>query len=369
MKLRLSSSLRIAAWLPAILLLLTACHKQANGIDPIDEVEEITTQSTDSTTQTRPEESPATPPTAPDDPGTPPTDAPAPPVAPPSEPPADPVNPPTDPTQPTNPTLPQPGKAGQLWARGVSREQGWYDVNKKKDGRGADGLLCWAASASCMLQWWMDDYERNGHSLPAGLRRGKGENYELKIFEEFMANWTNEGASAFVGCRWYLSGENVAATYSNFARLTGSAGGQLRSIYEPVSHRMGSDYARHIGGYSTWDTGSGRTEPALEIFSKLILQALSEGIVSLDINPAFSGSHAITLWGCEYNEQGIITHMYITDSDDLIDNFRAPRTPILHRFELASSPREPRVVGLLGMRYKKFVQIQTFDTLRGYPVS
>ena len=262
------------------------------------------------------------------------------------------------------------GKLATKWVKGVNQHSGWYDVNKKNDGRGADGLRCWAASTACMLQWWQDNYRKAGYQLPPTAIDGPGTTYELKIFEHFMDCWTNEGASAFVGCRWYMTGEDAGAKYSNFARLIKHGqGGKLSSVHQAIAHQLGSDYATTVGGYSTWGAASTSREPSLAIFSRLILKALDEGIVSLDINPGYSGSHAITLWGVEYDERGIIHKMYVTDSDDLIRTPRAPRKPILHAYYLENSPREPRVIGLRGASYKNFVELLNFDTLRGYPRS
>lgn len=262
------------------------------------------------------------------------------------------------------------GKAGTLFAYGVSRESGWYDVNKKGDGRGSDGLMCWAAAASTALQWWQDVYTKSGYQLPDGVANGVGVEYELRIFELFKSNWDNLGATSSIGCHWYFTGENKGINAVGYARPKPNSGGYLRQVYERIIGLWGNDFSEETKGYRTWDTGSAdQSKPAIEVFSRLILKALQEGVVLLDVNPGYSGAHAITLWGCEYNEQGIITKMYITDSDDLIKTPKAPRYPILHEFELAQSPstREPRVVGLRGMSYKPFVQIQNFETLRAFP--
>ncbi len=262
-----------------------------------------------------------------------------------------------------------PTQAGTLFARGVTKDKGWYDVNKKKDGRTRDGLLCWAASCANVLQWWQDVYTAAGYTIPANTPSGVGKEYELKIFEEFLDNWDNCGASSFIGCRWYFTGQNDAASYSIFSQPKPGSGAYLKDVYEKIKNEWGSDYSMTTGGYRTWGDGSGQKEDCLRLFSRLIIQALKDGIVVLDINPGFSGSHAITLWGCEYDAQGLIRYMYVTDSDDLIDTPSAPRVPVLHRFEVIKSPKGTREVGFKGMEYKPlFVEIQNFDTLRAFPL-
>ena len=42
----------------------------------------------------------------------------------------------------------------ETWTLGVSSERGWYDANKTL--APGDDNLCWAASASNILNWWED---------------------------------------------------------------------------------------------------------------------------------------------------------------------------------------------------------------------
>ena len=45
-----------------------------------------------------------------------------------------------------------------VWAKGVSAEGGWYDVNKQgpNDDNDGDKNMCYAASAANLITWWQD---------------------------------------------------------------------------------------------------------------------------------------------------------------------------------------------------------------------
>ncbi|MBB6276202.1 IdeS/Mac family cysteine endopeptidase [Porphyromonas circumdentaria] len=262
-----------------------------------------------------------------------------------------------------------PSEAGVLFVHGVTKDKGWYDVNKKKDGRGPDGLLCWAAACANGLQWWQENYAAAGLSLPNGVPSGVGEKWELKIFEEFMANWTNRGAHPDMGFAWYFSGENRASNCSVCSQPKPNSGAYLKSIYDQLDNTWKDGYTRSVRGYSTWGDNGDKNEDPLKIFSRHIIRALKEGIVVLDINPGFSTAHAITLWGCEYGADGLIRYLYITDSDDLIHTPLVPRRPVLHKFEVAKASNGKRIVGIKGTTYKPFVEIQNYYTLRAFPIT
>ena len=77
---------------------------------------------------------------------------------------------------------PQTGKS-VVFVEGVSREQGWYDVNKVGKGENGDINMCWAASAANIIEWWQDRYVSKGGALPEGAIRGPGEVYELALMD------------------------------------------------------------------------------------------------------------------------------------------------------------------------------------------
>lgn len=49
--------------------------------------------------------------------------------------------------------------AAEVWAPGVSQSGGWVDYNKSviNNGPMADTAMCWAASSSNIIKWWMNN--------------------------------------------------------------------------------------------------------------------------------------------------------------------------------------------------------------------
>ena len=71
-------------------------------------------------------------------------------------------------------------------------------------------------------------------------------------------------------------------------------------------------------------------------FSKLVVEAFSHGMAGLTINLGANLnaiSHAVTLWGYEIdNATGLITRLWITDSDDLTSE---PKQQLLNEYSVS----------------------------------
>lgn len=187
--------------------------------------------------------------------------------------------------------------ADEVWVRGVNAQSGWYDANKVFDG--VDDDLCWAAAASNMLTWWQD---RNSElSIISGAPQGNTEIWN--DFVQSFGNWKKDegeyGGNESDGFHWYLDG-TIDSSYivSEYGR---THGGYYKNLVSTV-------------GCTEQVVADAPTSTA-EQTTDAIMNALTTGCgITLGIYSS-SMSHAITLWGVEYNE-GAITSMYLTDSDD-----------------------------------------------------
>jgi len=231
-----------------------------------------------------------------------------------------------------------------IFAEGVTLTSGWYDVNKLSNSSG-DINMCWAASASNIIQWWQDRYVAAGKSLPAGAVTGPGTKeyegiakYNLALMELFRDLWWNgRGGGPDLGVIWYFEGRNVQihAEPGTMAQPNSStSGGYYSSVWNQilpeVYHEYKSDLfpsefsdliSKEFNNYYIWGGGSGLTGDArLKKFSDLVVEFIDRGIVSLIISLNSNGGllHATTLWGYEIdNSTGMITRLWITDSDDM----------------------------------------------------
>lgn len=258
-----------------------------------------------------------------------------------------------------------PQQPGIHFAKGVSLNSGWYDVNKKRDGRtGTDATLCWAAVCSNMLEWWQDQYVAAGNPLPAKALRGKGEKYELAIFEAFQSDWYHpSGGEMDWGIPWYFTGENRGESYSTGAKPKPGTGGYFSGVWNELAPLMGTDYIKEINGYYIWDSGSGPSVDPLAKLTELVTEAFKDGMAALSIQVGISMLHALTLWGYELDESGLLKTVYVTDSDDLIDTPNAPRVQLLNSYSVQSNNKHE--VGIVS-DHDGFNAITAIYPFKGY---
>lgn len=171
----------------------------------------------------------------------------------------------------------------------------WHDADKAFDG--LDENLCWAAAASNVLSYneWSDT------GVPAAQS-------EDAIFQEFKDHWANEGGRVDLAWYWWMYGGwfpdvdvpggggywpdgSFPIWPAAYASYSGSV------VYEPG----GSYYFVH---------------DRLMDFANLYLHMGYGAAISIH-HPGWTSSHAITLWGFDYDTVlGAYTGIYYTDSDD-----------------------------------------------------
>ena len=253
-----------------------------------------------------------------------------------------------------------------VFAEGVTQQSGWYDVNKMAAGANGDTMMCWAAAASNMIQWWQDRYVAAGGTLPNGAVTGEGTQYhsgtgfgrcyELALMDVYHSQWTNleRGSQPDYAISWYFEGKlNGGNNASNQAKPT-TSGGYFSSIWSSIYPKLYHDYddgalpgmyqdlyTTCYNNYLLWGSKSGN-ECWLE-FSSYITTFIGRGIASLTIQPGSLALHAVTLWGYEIDKtSGLVTRIWITDSDDQITE---PKTCALNEYQVSVSSNKIKLNG------------------------
>ena len=209
-----------------------------------------------------------------------------------------------------------------IFAPGVTKESGWYDTNKAFTNQ--DSQLCWAATATNIVAWWLDTYQRKGGDL-SGVERNTAQ-----IFQTFQNNWENVGYSNMDGVGWYFTGKFSSGREPDELEVSNSGGylAHLDGIGRVPWGLINGDF-KYRGNEETGEiflndmSGSYyENDPlySLKSFSETIIAQLSRGASMLSVHKvsgiSISG-HSITLWGCDYDEAlGLVTKIYVTDSDD-----------------------------------------------------
>ena len=213
-------------------------------------------------------------------------------------------------------TLNEDKTIATIFAPGVSKDNGYYDTNKNFYN---DNRLCWAATSSNMIAWYLDRLEDNNINLD-GIERDVN-----KIFDIFRANWNYlEGYDFTQGLAWYFTGNTLTGSLPDNL-LNKNSGGYLKNLANvgEVWSVIGINHISIIGNYELkhpFLDDNLRLDETEEVFSRNVVGALHYGplgIMILAKGATANGSHAITLWGADFDATtGLIKAIYVTDSDD-----------------------------------------------------
>lgn len=201
-----------------------------------------------------------------------------------------------------------------------SSKDGWYDVNKTKSGGNIDidKNLCFAAVSSNMLHWWFDQnieyvdryIEKNGDIIRANRKLS-----DLKTSFESPEN------SKIFELYKVLYGYNERGFYSDLLMdlfINGytpkTSGGTNIESDELIPNNNGGFFYDVFKGEKLTDRTYGGNYESLSNLLKEILG--NGGIVGLSHKVFSNRNHIVTLWGAEYDLNGKLKAVYVSDSDD-----------------------------------------------------
>lgn len=208
---------------------------------------------------------------------------------------------------------------------------GWYDLNKHFDntGNGSDAFLCYAVAASNALHWWMDqnqaeitafidakpdDAKRQALNT---LRKSPVNQMDSAVYEQFRSRyssdssadgyWTDILIDEFInGYKPKENGSVNDETERDHLLQNGPYSPASGYFYDIFGTIRLSDRRHYYGDY--------------DVFSREVKNLLSSGkIVMMNFATGPLTAHVVTLWGAEYDENGQLKAVYITDSDDTED--------------------------------------------------
>ena len=233
-------------------------------------------------------------------------------------------------------SMPAHAETTTLWVNGVSEESGWYDANKENPrAEDADNKLCFAASAANLVAWWQSQYVVDA-ATP-------------NTIDAIWATYKNaavadEGGDTHGAVQWWISGVYMATTAEERARTifglysTSTLASFDGYYFEQYELEQYSRRVRMAGesGYPQWvdypyalsdflcadlrgDATASSLIAAIQQGCGVGISIASYGYVEQEDGTqewARTLSHAITLWGVEYDESGDIIGLWLTDSDD-----------------------------------------------------
>lgn len=176
--------------------------------------------------------------------------------------------------------------AGEFWMDGVSRDSGWYDINKTwssldSEGNynlnGNDVNYCWAAAGSNILSWWQNQ-------LPPSLQNLSEIPTGEKIYNTIRKSAVAQsGGYSVAAWQWFLHGDDIPC----FKEKGGA-------YYTPY---LSDDYLTTTGIHSLYFENIWTSRSSESLYSCLY-KAMKENHcgITLSVNMGET-NHAITLWG------------------------------------------------------------------------
>lgn len=186
------------------------------------------------------------------------------------------------------------------WTEGC----GWFDCNKVNpsdvSARG-DGLMCWAAATSNLIHWWLQqNKETEAVKAYQGPKAVPADMLRSEVFQLFKNRFPNQGDYPLKAINWFFNGVFHRKMYST--DQPDPYAGFFRT--QLGTNSLGAEYV-------------GR-DLMRDRFNAIIKQALSaqRGILFIvNIGRAWS-THAVTLWGVKFDENGLIDTLYMVDNND-----------------------------------------------------
>lgn len=184
------------------------------------------------------------------------------------------------------------------------KDCGWFDCNKIDPSdvtSKGDGLMCWAAATSNLIHWWL---KQNGETEAVKAYKGPQavpvDMLHSDIFQLYKRNFPNQGNYPLKAINWFFNG-----VFHN-------------KIYEsdPINSTAGF-FRQQLGTNSLGKEYVG-TNLTRENFNAIIKEALSsqKGVLFIvNIGRKWS-THAVTLWGAAFDEEGFIDTLYMVDNND-----------------------------------------------------
>lgn len=186
---------------------------------------------------------------------------------------------------------------------------GWYDCNKSFEYKKGDGNLCWAATASNLLHWWLEHnrkyveaYETKypGNPCPKEYRQMTEDNQNhSEVFNFFKKSFPNLGSWETGGVNWFINGDGRNLTVNSNKDFTG--------FFDKVFSRDNAvaTETRNMSkeNFNHWMKEAFRTNKAI-------------GFSVFGFANAGSGMHAMTIWGAEFDADGNVAYLYFCDNNE-----------------------------------------------------
>lgn len=208
----------------------------------------------------------------------------------------------------------------EIYKAPFSSGDGWYDVNKTRSGGNIDidKNLCFAAVASNMLHWWFD---QNIENVDNYIAKNGDITHANRQLSDLKTSFESQEESKIFELYKVLYGYNERGFYTDLLvdlfingytpKLSGATNIERDDLVP--DNNGGFFYDVFKEKKLTDRTYGGRYESLSE---DLKLELGRGGLVGLSHKVFSRNNHIVTLWGAEYDLNGKLSAVYVSDSDD-----------------------------------------------------
>ena len=191
----------------------------------------------------------------------------------------------------------------------------------------SDSAMCWAAAASNVIQYWQDTYGGFAAAgTPTGINttayaqpQGTG---SLNVYNTFLQNWTNSSGHPYNGISWWMQGGLYDS--NSASKPADGTGGYYTAVFgtehpdhasdDPLKNASFYDYYLDKGAKEQHYTRPGLAEMKATLQKAFATQGQAVALGLFSEKTYYS--HSITCWGYETDDEGNITSLIVSDSDD-----------------------------------------------------
>ncbi|MDC4184280.1 IdeS/Mac family cysteine endopeptidase [Mycoplasma bradburyae] len=202
------------------------------------------------------------------------------------------------------------------------KKYGWYDVNKIAlvEDQYRDFNLCWAASASNLLHWWINNnkqyidayfklnstsewsksvptYYPERQSIQNDNKEGRSQ-----IFQRFSDAWSDRGGFINDGINWFVSGWKPRSS-GLLVDIDENKGGYFKDVFTPKPNRE----------------TRGRSNDVTEDYNGLSFNRFNDVLKDAFLNKKAVGfsypGHAMSIWGAEFDANGNVDYIYFCNNN------------------------------------------------------
>ncbi len=177
---------------------------------------------------------------------------------------------------------------GLKWAP----EYGWFDCNKMdpENHQNLDSQMCWAAASANSLYWWLAQNKAYIDRYGKYTGPNQYKSLDADIFRLYRTTFGNVGADVAAALDWFITGK--------FGMHYKEGAGFFREVFGEV----------HVSRITRFSERSLSEELKYAFTHKEVIEC------TLDYPGTLT--HAVSLWGADFDEKGEVCAIYITDNND-----------------------------------------------------